>query len=129
MTAVVAELLSGYVIAATAIDAAGGRLDGVGLGEWMHGGDVRDALDLPGAYDSEGIELALQLLSDRSEQAGKPALTVQLGDRRLRYGRGAVTGTLTTDVETFVRICGGRRPDSTRYDLTSGDIADLVLFN
>ena len=55
------------VAAATAIDAAGGLLDGVGIGEWMHGGDVREALGAPQAYSSEGSELALELLIERGE--------------------------------------------------------------
>lgn len=125
---VVAELLSGYEVAAAAIDAARGRLDGVGLGEWMHGGDIRDALGLPEAFSSVGVELAVELLCERSRQMGKPALMIHLPDGQLEYGEGEPARTLTTDVETFVRICGGRRPDLDRYELSGGDAADLALF-
>ena len=126
---VVDELINGYVAAAAVVDAAGGKLDVIALGEWMHGGDVRDALGLPSAYASEGIGLALDLLAERSQLMGKPAVMVKLPGRTLSFGTGAVAGTLTTDDETFVRICGGRRPDRARYSI-EGDFepADLLLF-
>jgi uncharacterized protein (TIGR03083 family) len=126
---VVEELINGYLSAAAVIEGADGTLDGIALGEWMHGGDVRDALSLPGAYASEGIGLALELLVERSRRMGKPAVEVNLPDRSLDFGSGAAMGALTTDVETFVRICGGRRPDPGRYTIDGDvDIADLVLF-
>lgn len=125
-----AELINGYEAGAAAIDAAGGALDGVGLGEWMHGGDIRDALGLPNAYESDGIELALELLVERSRSLGKPAVTVELGDRRFEFGVGDAEATLRTDQATFVRICGGREPDPARYEL-SGDVTvgEMVLFS
>lgn len=127
---VVAELLAGYEAAAGAIDAAGGVLDGVGLGEWMHGGDIREALGLPGAYASEGVELAVGLLVERSEQLQKRAVTVRLPHETLAFGVGEPSGVLTTDVETFIRLCGGRVPDPDRFEL-NGDVeaAELVLFS
>ncbi len=116
---VIAELLAGYHDAAAAIDAAGGSLDAIGLGEWVHGGDVREALDVPGAYASSGLELALGSLAERSDRDG----------RRLRFGpAGEPAGGLRADAETFVRLTAGRRPDPERYDLTGADPADLALF-
>jgi hypothetical protein len=35
--------------ASAAIEEAAGRIDGLALGEWVHGGDIRQALDLPAA--------------------------------------------------------------------------------
>jgi hypothetical protein len=35
---------------------------------------------------------------------------------------------LPTDAETFVRLCGGRRPDPARYELAGADPGQLVLF-
>ena len=127
---VLAELITGYETAAAAIDTADGVLDGIGLGEWMHGGDIRKALGLPGAYVSEGIELALGLLVERSQNMGKPAVTVHIGDETLHFGVGEPTTTLTTDRATFVRICGGRRPDPTMFQL-HGDVVveDMILFS
>ncbi len=40
--------------AGAAIARAGGPLDAVALGEWVHAGDVRDVLGVPGAYGGEG---------------------------------------------------------------------------
>lgn len=124
------ELVAGYESAATAIDGAAGVLDGIGLGEWMHGGDIRHALGRANAYTSEGIELALDLLIVRSASAGKPSVSVFLPDRTLAYGVGEPAGTLRTDAETFVRICGGRRPDPSRYEVGGEfDKDDLILFS
>lgn len=139
---VLEELFLGYEVAAAEIDRAGGRLDGVGLGEWLHGGDVRDAIDAPHPYTSEGTDLAFELLLERSAVrhvpvghtsrrvvAGKPALDVLVAGTSRRFGgAGKPVGTLTTDLETFVRLCGGRRPNPERYDLTGADASDLVLF-
>jgi uncharacterized protein (TIGR03083 family) len=136
------ELFDGYAAAVLEIDKAGGGLDGVGLGEWMHGGDVRDAVGAPAPYTSEGADLAFGLLLDRSAAnyrpqgstsqaaiADKPALNVTVDGMERRFGGGGdIVGSLTTDLETFVRLCGGRRPDTTRFELTGADPADLVLF-
>ncbi len=127
---VIGELMAGYRDAAAAIDAAGGRLDAIGLGEWVHGGDVREALGAADPYASAGAELALDLLAARSDRDGRPTLDVAVGGRRLRFGpEGEAVGELRTDVETFVRLCAGRRPDPTRYRLTGAAPADLVLFS
>ncbi len=122
------ELFRGYRDAAVAIDAAGGALDGIGLGEWMHGGDVREALRAPAAYTSEGSELAVELLVERSERLGSPGVAAVVDGVGLRFGRGDVVGTLHADRETFIRLCGGRRPDPARYRLDGVRPADLVLF-
>jgi uncharacterized protein (TIGR03083 family) len=127
---VISELIDGYLAAAASIDRADGRLDGIALGEWIHGGDIRDALGLAGAYASEGIHLALDLLVERSERMGKPAVVVRLPDRALSFGAGTAMGTLASDTATFVRICGGRRPDPDRYAIDGTfTIEDLVLFS
>ena len=127
---VLAELLDGYEAGAAAIDAAEGRLDGIGLGEWMHGGDIREALAITDAYESAGIELALDLLAARSRSLSKPAVTVRLGDRTLDFGVGEANATLIADQATFVRICGGRRPDGARYRIKGEYRAiDMVLFS
>ena len=39
---VIEELLAGYAAAAVVIEDAGGAADGLALGEWIHGGDVRE---------------------------------------------------------------------------------------
>ncbi len=123
------ELRRGYQQGGAAIHGAGGPLDGIGLGEWMHGGDVRDAIGEPGAYVSGGIELALELLSDRSRATSKTAIDVRVDGRSMAFGAGPATARLDTDAETFVRLCGGRRPDPARYELSGAGPVDLVLFS
>jgi hypothetical protein len=139
---VLEELFLGYTAAAIVIDRVGGSLDGVGLGEWMHGGDVREAIGAPHPYTSEGAGLALDLLLERSAGrhrphgltsrravADKPVLDILVDGEAHRFGgAGAAVGSLTTDLEMFVRLCGGRRPDPERYDLTGAAASDLVLF-
>lgn len=127
---VLSELISGYEAAAAAIDEAGGPLDGIGLGEWMHGGDIRDALGIADAYQSEGVELALELLVARSRTMNRSPLQVVIGDRAFGFGAGEATATLATDTGTFVRACGGRGADQGRMQLDGNyDLEELVLFS
>jgi uncharacterized protein (TIGR03083 family) len=127
--AVLDELYTGYQAGAAAIDAAGGRFDGIGLGEWMHGGDVREALEAPDPYASAGVELALGLLLERSATLEHPPVDVTVDGRSYAFGRRSTpAATLACDLETFVRLCGGRRPDPDRYLLEGATLAELVLF-
>ncbi len=141
---VLEELAAGYLEAADAIDHAGGRLDGIGLGEWVHGGDVREAVGAPNPYTSEGVELAFDLLlersagrrlahgraSDRAVVEGKPVLDVVVDGVSGRFGgEGHSVGTLSTDLETFVRLATGRPADTDRYHLIGAHPQDLALFD
>ena len=126
---VIAELVRGYRRGTAAVHAAGGRLDGFGIGEWMHGGDVREPLGAPDPYTTEGVDLALELLSDRSRAMDRPAIDVHVDGRSLAFGVGQPTARLDTDTETFVRLCGGRRPDPARYQLDGAEPGGLVLFS
>jgi uncharacterized protein (TIGR03083 family) len=122
------ELFRGYEDASTAIDAAGGPLDGIGLGEWIHGGDVREAVGAPHPYTSEGADLAFEVMLERSNR--KPAVDVVIDGRVGRFGgEGEPAGVLRTDLETFMRLCSGRLPDPSRYELTGIEPATLVLFD
>ncbi|MGD9528473.1 maleylpyruvate isomerase family mycothiol-dependent enzyme [Pseudonocardia sp.] len=123
------ELERGYSGAAPALVAAGGRFDAIALGEWVHGGDVREPLGLAAPYASRGADDALVLLTDRTRGRGVPRTRVHLPGRELDLGAGnAVAAELTTDVETLVRLCAGRRPDPARYELTGALPADLLVF-
>jgi uncharacterized protein (TIGR03083 family) len=131
LEAVTAELERGYSAAAPALTAAQGRLDGVALGEWVHGGDVRDALGEPGAYESEGVQDALVLLAERSERRAVPATLVRLPGRELRLGAAedaTRVAELVTDVATLLRLCSGRGPDPARFRLDGADPAQYDLF-
>lgn len=65
---ILSELTVGYLAAGNVIAEAGGKLDALALGEWLHGGDVRDALGEPLAYASDGFGDACALLADRTGQ-------------------------------------------------------------
>ena len=130
MTDVLAELFTGYQEAAEAIDSAAGALDGIGLGEWVHGGDIRDALDVGIPYGSEGVELAVELLVERSRSLGRLRLDANIDGAFHVFGSGdSPVGTLVSDTPTFVRLCGGRGPDPDRYVLAGCSPSDLVLFS
>lgn len=101
---------------------------------------MRDAIGAPHPYTSESADLAFDLLLERSTGrilphgrtsrvvAGKSALDILVDGRSRRFGSdGEAIGTLTTNLETFVRLCGGRRPDRERYDLTGGGASELAL--
>ena len=123
------ELVAGYTAAAPVVDAAGGRLDGVALGEWVHGGDVREPLGETDAYVSAGSELALELLIARSRRL--PLVAVHLPEQTLTIGSvDAPDGParLDTDLESLVRLLSGRRPDPDRYVLEGVEAEELVLF-
>jgi uncharacterized protein (TIGR03083 family) len=112
---------------AARIDAAGGPLDGLGLGVWVHAGDIRDALGIDDPYHGPGIELGLGLLAERSRRLDfRP--TMMVGGQPVEFGSGPDKGTVTTDAETFVRLTGGRTPDPARYRIEGLDPTELVLF-
>jgi uncharacterized protein (TIGR03083 family) len=129
---VLAELERGYVVAGPALSAAGSRGDGIALGEWVHGGDVREALEEPLAYASAGIEEALVLLVARSQARAVPPTRVTLLDRQLLLGVPGDTGRppveLVTDPTTLVRLCSGRHPDPSRFTLRGADPDRYRLF-
>jgi uncharacterized protein (TIGR03083 family) len=126
------ELARGYSAAAPALTAASGRGDGIALGEWVHGGDVREALGEPLPYASDGIEDALVLLVERSQARAVPPTRVSLPDRQLLLGVAADPGRLpadlVTDPATLVRLCSGRHPDPARYTLRGADPDRYRLF-
>jgi uncharacterized protein (TIGR03083 family) len=131
------ELAAGYAGGADAIDRAGGRLDGLALGEWVHGGDVRDALGLPDAWRSAGVDDALALLGERALDR-VPATDVHLTDRRLPGGGptlrlGPATGTaaarIDTDTATLIRLCAGRSPDPACYTVHGADPESYRIFS
>lgn len=113
--------------AAGRIDAAGGEADGLGLGVWIHAGDVRGALGVEGAYAGPGLDLGLDLLVERSRRleigvaATVDGVSVHLGSEEA----GAV---LEADADTFVRLLAGRETEPVRYTLSGVEEQSLVLF-
>jgi uncharacterized protein (TIGR03083 family) len=125
------ELEANYAAGAAIIAAAEGKLDGLALGEWLHGGDVRDALGIEAAYASDGLHDALTLFEDlsRRPRAAIPLTRVELPLRTLQLGSEPADATLTTDPVTLVRLLGGRTPDPGRYRLTGADPSRYVMFH
>lgn len=121
------ELQSTAALTAARIDEAGGPLDGLGLGVWVHCGDIRDAMGIDDPYSGPGIDLGLKLLAERSRRlVFRPTVTV--AGRNLEFGNGEPKGTLSADPETLVRLTGGRSPDPSRFRLEAVEPAELVLF-
>jgi uncharacterized protein (TIGR03083 family) len=124
------ELERGMTGAGPAIAAAGGALDALSLGEWVHAGDVRDALGEPGAYGGQQLDMALEVLAVQSRVRRGPRLTARLDDGRglqlglEEEGEGGYRG----DGPTLIRLYAGRPLTGTRYELTGLREADLVLF-
>lgn len=123
------ELFGAIPPAAELIDRLDGLADGLALGEWVHGGDVRDPLGEPDAYASVGVDLAMPLISARSVERKLPAVEVSVDGQPVPFGVGDPVATLTTDLATFVRLVTGRAQDPLRYRL-EGEIEadDLRLF-
>jgi len=127
---VIDELLAGYTGAATIIEDAGGGADGLALGEWIHGGDVREPLGVRDAYASAGVDLAVPLIRERSVLRSAPAVEVLVDGQEVAFGSGAPIGALVTDAATFVRLVSARRPDPARYELHGAVTPEhLVLFS
>lgn len=126
------ELEAGYQSAAPIIAAADGKLDGLALGEWLHGGDVREALDRPDAYASPGADDALVLLVERfGRRASVPRTTVKLADGReivLGAGEGPATACMDADLATLFRLSAGRRVDEQHLTLTGADPSAYNVF-
>lgn len=128
---VLSELTAGYEQAGPAIAEAGGKLDVIALGEWLHGGDVRDALGEPLAYASDGFDDACALLGDWTRRRAIPLVEARISDHPLAFGRAQpdrAPATLVTTGPTLMRLFAGRPADASDYQLTGATPAELVVF-
>lgn len=129
---IIDELAAGYLTAGEVIESAAGRLDVIALGEWVHAGDVREALGLQPAYTSVGIDDALFLLRACSSERNTPLVTARLPDRRIELGRllpgQRNAASLRTDAETLVRLYTGRPVGKRGYELHGAEPASLVIY-
>ncbi|MGW0822089.1 maleylpyruvate isomerase family mycothiol-dependent enzyme [Streptomyces sp. NPDC002845] len=133
LSAVLDELERGMTEAGPAIAKAGGALDGVGLGEWVHAGDVRDAWGEPGAYAGEALPLALTLLAHLTHERGRPSLHADLDDMDEPLFLGAPSGDTSParyigDAATLVRLHTGRPLTGTRYELVGVTEGELNIY-
>jgi uncharacterized protein (TIGR03083 family) len=124
------ELKTGYATAGPEIAAADGRLDAIALGEWVHGGDVRDPLGEPDAYASAGLDDALVLLAAWSRHKQLPEVEVELPGRRLRLGvpGDRPAARLVTDAGSLIRLTAGRPFHARDATLSGAEPHELVVF-
>jgi uncharacterized protein (TIGR03083 family) len=131
LAGILSELAAGYLEAGKAITRAGGKLDVLALGEWLHGGDVRDALGEPLAYASDGFGDACALLADRARRKATPLLTAYLPGSTLTLGaprQDRAPATLHASRPALMRLFAGRPADTSDYRLTGAARAELVVF-
>lgn len=130
---VVDELERGMTEAGPAIAKAGGVLDLVAVGEWVHGGDVRDVLGEPGAYGGPGLPHALTLLARITREKGRLPLHADLDDVDEPLTLGAVSGERTParfigDAATLVRLYAGRPVTGRTFELAGAEAGELNIF-
>lgn len=130
---VIDELERGMTEAGQAIAKAGGALDAVALGEWIHAGDVRDALGVPGAYAGDGLPYALTLLVHRTREKSTVPLHADLDDtdEPLLLGPPATDAPPARylgDAPTLIRLYAGRPLTGTRYELAGAREQQLNVF-
>lgn len=129
---IINELETGYVTAGPTIAASDGSLDVIALGEWVHAGDIREALGIAPAYAAAGTNDALALLSACSRLRNTPLLTAHLADRELQMGTWLphqhTRAKLITDIETLVRLYTGRVVGPRLYTLHGAAPEDLVIY-
>ncbi|MFE9098779.1 maleylpyruvate isomerase family mycothiol-dependent enzyme [Streptomyces sp. NPDC007264] len=130
---VVDELEHGMTEAGAAIARAGGVLDMVALGEWVHAGDVREAFGEPGAYAGDGLPHALVLLGHVSRVKKHVPLHADLDDADEPLLLGEVSGARPParyigDASTLVRLYSGRPLTGAPYELAGVEKAELNLF-
>ncbi|MCO4695732.1 maleylpyruvate isomerase family mycothiol-dependent enzyme [Streptomyces sp. RO-S4] len=127
------ELERGMTQAGPVIAGAGGLLDGVALGEWVHAGDVRVAFGEPGAYAGAGLPFALALLAQVTSARGHLPLHADLDDADEPLRLGDVSGErpparFIGDAPTLVRLYAGRPVDGASYELAGVEAAELNIF-
>ncbi|MFI8948136.1 maleylpyruvate isomerase family mycothiol-dependent enzyme [Streptomyces sp. NPDC053750] len=131
---IVDELERGMTEAGPVIGRAGGALDGLALGEWVHAGDVRVALGEPGAYAGRGLPVALALLASLTRERAHVPLHADLDDLDEPLKLGEVSGErppgrFIGDAATLVRLYAGRAVDhAAGYELAGVKAEELNLF-
>ncbi|QNA76378.1 maleylpyruvate isomerase family mycothiol-dependent enzyme [Streptomyces sp. So13.3] len=129
---IIDELDHGYGTAGPVISNSAGQLDVIGLGEWVHAGDIRAAWDLTPAYAAAGTDDALELLARCSAQRNTPLLIAHLPDRDLELGTWLpdqqYVADLVTDAETLIRLYTGRPIAERPFVLSGATAQDLVIY-
>ncbi|MFH8373490.1 maleylpyruvate isomerase family mycothiol-dependent enzyme [Streptomyces cyaneofuscatus] len=139
LPALLDELERGMTEAGPVIAAAGGKLDGVALGEWVHAGDVREAWGLDGAYAGRGLAYALGLLEGVAYRKEMPRIVADVEGDGAGWGaprplgvpspEGRPAGRYHGDGPTLIRLYANRPLVGTRYELHGVHEGDLHLFD
>ncbi|WP_406170725.1 maleylpyruvate isomerase family mycothiol-dependent enzyme [Streptomyces sp. NBC_00996] len=130
---VVDELERGMTEAGPVIAEAGGVLDPIALGEWVHAGDVREVFGEPGAYAGDGLPHALALLARVTRHKGHLPLHADVDDMDEPLRLGSVPGERPParyigSAATLVRLYAGRPVDGERYELVGAEKRELNIF-
>ncbi|MEV7244032.1 maleylpyruvate isomerase family mycothiol-dependent enzyme [Streptomyces sp. NPDC093248] len=130
---IVDELERAMAEAGPVIAKAGGVLDAIALGEWVHAGDVREALGEPGAYAGGGLPDALALLAHVTREKRHLSLHADLDDLDEPLRLGAVAGDAPParyigDAPTLVRLYSGRPVSGAGYELAGAREGELNIF-
>ncbi|NGO78803.1 maleylpyruvate isomerase family mycothiol-dependent enzyme [Streptomyces sp. YC504] len=132
-TEVVDELERAMTEAGPVIAKAGGLFDVIGLGEWLHAGDVREAVGAPDAYAGAGIEDALALTPAAFAYA-KTQVPVHADldgrDEPLVLGSSGERppARFIGPAPVFLRLIAGRPVIGAHYELAGAKEAELNLF-
>ncbi|MBJ6639195.1 maleylpyruvate isomerase family mycothiol-dependent enzyme [Streptomyces sp. DHE7-1] len=130
---IVDELERAMAEAGPVIAKAGGVLDAIALGEWVHAGDVREALGEPGAYAGGGLPDALALLAHVTREKEHLWLHADLDDLDEPLRLGAAAGDAPParyigDAPTLVRLYSGRPVSGAGYELAGAREGELNIF-
>ncbi|MFF9174266.1 maleylpyruvate isomerase family mycothiol-dependent enzyme [Streptomyces sp. NPDC014793] len=130
---IVDELERGMAEVGPVIAKAGGVLDVIALGEWVHAGDVREALGEPGAYAGGGLPDALALLAHVTREKEHLSLHADLDDLDEPLRLGAAAGDAPParyigDAPTLVRLYSGRPVSGAGYELAGAREGELNIF-
>jgi hypothetical protein len=108
-------------------------MDGIAFGEWVHAGDVREALGEPEAYGGAGLPDALALLVRITSHMGHVPLHADLDDLNVPVRLGGTggdrpPGRFSGDGPTLVRLYTGRSVEGSVYELAGVEAQELNMY-
>lgn len=130
---IVDEFERGLTEAGPVIARAGGVLDVLALGEWVHAGDLRETFGEPGAYGGDRLPQALALLAYVTCRDHHLPLHADLDDADEPLRLGDLSGERPParyigDGTTLVRLYAGRPVHGASYELAGARAEELNIF-
>ncbi|MEU3950191.1 maleylpyruvate isomerase family mycothiol-dependent enzyme [Streptomyces sp. NPDC029526] len=130
---IVDEFERGLTEVGPVIARAGGALDGLALGEWVHAGDLRETFAEPGAYGGDRLPRALALLAYVTCRDHHLPLHADLDDADEPLRLGDISGERPParyigDGATLVRLYAGRSVHGASYELAGARAEELNIF-